>query len=235
MDDSVRGALLLDFGGTIDGDGERWSVRFHRAYRGAGGTLDFAAFDPLFKESDRRLERLEGIERLGYRATVHAQADLLVPLLPDASALRAQRIADAFHRESLAVVQRNAPVLRELSQRWRMGVISNYTGNLTPCLDELGLSPWFSVALDSSVVGVAKPDARIFRLALEGLRVSAGDAWMVGDNFEADIRPAAALGWSTVWVAPDDAAAPRDPGKAPTERIRAVTELARVLEAACTA
>ncbi|HEY2825564.1 MAG TPA: HAD family hydrolase [Gemmatimonadales bacterium] len=235
MDDSVRGAVLLDFGGTIDGDGERWSVRFHRAYRVAGGSLDFAAFDPCFRESDRRLERRPGITQLGFRATVAAQAEELMPLLPDGGKVQRDRMADGFCHESLAAVERNTPVIVDLSDRWKLGVVSNYTGNLGPCLEELGLAEWFEVALDSTVVGVSKPDARIFRLALDALKVTPGRAWMVGDNFEADIRPAAALGLSTVWLAPPDATAPGDPGKAPTERIAALPDLARVLEAACTA
>ena len=41
----VRGLVLFDFGGTLDADGSRWSVRFHSAYRAAGGKQTFAAFD----------------------------------------------------------------------------------------------------------------------------------------------------------------------------------------------
>lgn len=231
----MRGAVLFDFGGTLDGDGERWSTRFHRAYRAAGGSLDFAAFDPHFKESDRRLERRAGIRQLGFRATIDAQAEELLPLLPDRATVDQRRMAAGFHADALAAVERNRPVLAELSGRWKLGVVSNFTGNLQPCLAELGLERWFGVALDSTVVGVTKPDERIFRLALEALKTKPGEAWMVGDNFEADIRPAAQLGLSTVWVTPDATPAPRNAGRVPSERISSVTRLARVLEAACTA
>ena len=39
--------ILFDFGGTLDADGTRWSVRFHEAYRRAGGRLVLERFEPL--------------------------------------------------------------------------------------------------------------------------------------------------------------------------------------------
>ena len=50
---------------------------------------------------------------------------------------------------------------------------------------------------------------------------------MVGDNFEADIRPAASLGMQTAWLAPPVARSP-DAGL-PTVRLTTLTELAEVL------
>src|SRR5882672_8285964 len=83
----VRGLVLFDFGGTLDADGSRWSVRFHAAYRAVGGRQSFAAFDRAFRESDRALERLAGIERLGFRAMVDAQTALLLPRPSDGAPL----------------------------------------------------------------------------------------------------------------------------------------------------
>src|SRR2546428_10267857 len=74
----VRGLVLFDFGGTLDADGSRWSVRFHAAYRAVGGKQSFAAFDRAFRESDRALERLDGLERLGILAMGVTQTALLV-------------------------------------------------------------------------------------------------------------------------------------------------------------
>src|SRR5207244_10281659 len=70
-------AVLFDFGGTLEADGVNWGPRFHAAYVEGGGALDYATFEPIYKESDRALGRLSGIERLGFRATVEAQAALL--------------------------------------------------------------------------------------------------------------------------------------------------------------
>src|SRR2546425_7061453 len=53
-------------------------------------------------------------------------------------------MAEAFHAPARAVVERNRPVLERVGRRYRLGVVSNFTGNLAPCLDELGLTRLFT-------------------------------------------------------------------------------------------
>jgi FMN phosphatase YigB (HAD superfamily) len=226
----VRGLILFDFGGTLDADGARWSVRFHSAYRAAGGKQSFAGFERAFRESDRALERLSGIRKLGFRATVDAQTALLVPRLPDGAALSPRAIADEFHSSTWAMVRRNEALLARLHTSYHLGVVSNFSGNLDRCLEELGLMRYFSVVADSGRVGITKPNPRLFQHALNWPGLVNKPAWMVGDNFEADIRPAAALGLSTAWIAPP-AAQPksREPG-VPTARLARLSELDTVLE-----
>jgi len=218
---------LFDFGGTLEADGVNWGPRFHGAYVQGGGALDYATFEPIYKESDRALGRLSGIERLGFRATVEAQAGLLRDLLPAAERFDARRVAARFHADAVAVVNRNRPMLQRLARRYRLGVVSNFTGNLRPCLEELELLGLFAVTSDSTVLGSRKPDERIFRDTLASLGVVPEGAWMVGDNFEADIRPAHGLGLRTCWLAPPQRAAPV--GCVPSARIARLPELERIL------
>ena len=225
----MRGLVLFDFGGTLDADGARWSVRFHAAYRAAGGREAFPAFEEAFRASDRALERCPGIEQLGFRAMIDAQTALLLTRVPDGGALRLQAIADAFHATTLAVVRRNAGLLGSLQRTYRLGVVSNFTGNLERCLEELRLMRYFTVVADSGAVGVSKPDPRLFQHALDRPGVDPGPAWMVGDNFDSDIRPAAKLGLYTAWLAPEgDAPRTSQPG-VPSFRLRSLMDLAEVL------
>jgi putative hydrolase of the HAD superfamily len=219
--------VLLDFGGTLDADGVHWCPRFHAAYRAAGGTLEFALFEPIFKSSDQALAHQPGVAGLGFRAAIETQARLLMDLVPAGARVDPAAVARRLHRDALAVVQRNKPVLERLARRYRLGVVSNFTGNLEPCLDELGLTKLLAVISDSTVVGWSKPDPRIFRHTLAALRAPAERAWMVGDNFEADIRGAAALGIRTCWLAPPERPAPL--AVAPTARIGRFVELEQVL------
>lgn len=218
--------MLFDFGGTLEADGVHWSPRYHAAYRAAGGTLDFAAFDPIFKTSDDAMARLPEIRRLGFRAAIDAQAGLLAGLLPDR--VDPGMLARRFHDDAVAVVTRNLPVLERLARRYRLGIVSNFTGNLLPCLDELGLAGLFAAVSDSAVVGWSKPDPRIFAHTLAALRAPAQRAWMVGDNFEADIRGAMGLGIRTCWLAPRERAAPAGP--APTARIHRLPDIEPLLD-----
>ena len=217
--------MLFDFGGTLDADGLHWSLRFYQAYHAVGGVLDFAAFDPIFKLADEAVARLPEIRRLGFRAAIDALTRLLGDRLPDR--VDAAAVAGRVHHEAVAVVTRNRPVLERLGQRFRLGIVSNFTGNLQPCLEELGLARLFVTASDSALVGWNKPDARIFSHTLEQLGVPAHAAWMVGDNFDADIRGAAAVGMRTCWIAPADRAAP--PGLVPTARIHRLPDIETVL------
>ena len=154
----MRGLVLFDFGGTLDADGARWSVRFHAAYRAAGGRQSFAAFDRAFRESDRALERLSGIERLGFRAMVDAQAGLLLPRLPDGAGLSARTIADEFHSSTWAVVRRNEALLARLQASYHLGVVSNFTGNLDlASLDGLGVCGSGAHTLNEHVIVESLP------------------------------------------------------------------------------
>ncbi len=226
-------AVLLDFGGTLDADGVHWAPRFHQAYRAAGSTIPWSEFEPLFAESDRRLAQLPEIRGLGFRATIDAQVRILGGLLPPGALERvdADRVAGTFHQAALQAVARNRPVLERLAARYRLGVVSNFTGNLDRCLAELNLLALFSVVADSAVVGVTKPNLGIFTTALAQLGIPAEQAWMVGDNFAADVLPAAALGMRTCWIAPAERARPPAAPDVPTARIDRFDRLETVLGA----
>jgi putative hydrolase of the HAD superfamily len=224
----MHDVVLFDFGGTLDADGERWAVRFHRAYARVGGRLAFSGFEPLFRESDRRLEADPAVRTMGLREMVETQTALLRELLPGAEAVALDRAAEHFHDDSLAIVRRNRPMLERLATRYRLGVVSNFTGNLDRCLAELDLLRFFAVTADSLVVGWSKPDPRLFLHALGALGAGPATAWMVGDNFEADVRPAAALGLAACWLAPAGRALPAQ-GVA-THRIARLTDLPPLLD-----
>ncbi len=220
--------MLFDFGGTLDSDGDRWAVRFHAAYVAAGGRLPLEWFEPLFRESDRQLERDPAVRTMGFRDMAVRQAELLWPMLPDGQSIDRRLAAEHFHLDAVRGVERNRRALEWLAERHRLGVVSNFTGNLDRCLAELDLLHLFAVIADSLVVGWAKPDSRIFRHALEALGAEPARSWMIGDNFEADIRPAAALGMSTCWLAPPGQPAPTE--RVATRRISRLADLPALLD-----
>jgi putative hydrolase of the HAD superfamily len=66
--------------------------------------------------------------------------------------------------------------------------------------DKLGLTTQFLAVVTPEDCGARKPDPRIFLHALGLLGVSAEETVMIGDNLEADLVPAAALGMRTFHV-----------------------------------
>ena len=82
------------------------------------------------------------------------------------------------------------------------GVISNSNGTIRSILASLDLIGHLDFVLDSSEVGVEKPDARIFGLALERAGVPAADAAYVGDLYSVDVLGARSAGIRAVLLDP---------------------------------
>jgi len=84
----------------------------------------------------------------------------------------------------------------------RTAVISNSNGTIADILAELGLARHVEFVIDSSTVGVEKPDPRIFRLALERAGVAAHESVYVGDLYSIDVVGARAAGLRAILLDP---------------------------------
>ncbi|MFB3789186.1 MAG: HAD family hydrolase [bacterium] len=83
---------------------------------------------------------------------------------------------------------------------FRLGVISNWDLTFEAVLRRLGVSGLFEVRVASCAVGIAKPDERIFRIALGRAGVTPAEAWYLGDRVDTDIAPAKRLGMGAILV-----------------------------------
>lgn len=82
------------------------------------------------------------------------------------------------------------------------GVISNSNGSVRSILEETGLAAQLDFIIDSAVVGVEKPDPRIFHLGLREAGVAPGEAVYVGDLYSVDVLGARAAGLAAVLIDP---------------------------------
>jgi putative hydrolase of the HAD superfamily len=82
------------------------------------------------------------------------------------------------------------------------GVISNSNGSVRSILEETGLARYLDFVLDSTVVGVEKPDPRIFRMALEEARVRSEEAVYIGDLYSVDVLGARSAGLAAILLDP---------------------------------
>jgi putative hydrolase of the HAD superfamily len=80
------------------------------------------------------------------------------------------------------------------TEGYYLGVISNSVGTMEEQLRRAGLAPYFHMVLDSALVGVEKPHAAIFHLALERVGVEASEAVFVGDIHATDVGGARGAG-----------------------------------------
>jgi len=140
--------------------------------------------------------------------------------------LDALGVADEPERRAIAEWRRsfNAPIglchqadpeaadalTRARARGWSVGVISNSNGSVTRALEIAGLSKHLDFVVDSSVVGVSKPDARIFGLGLEAAGASPAEAVYVGDSYFVDVVGARRAGLGAVLFDPGGVWGQRD-------------------------
>ena len=91
-------------------------------------------------------------------------------------------------------------ILEILSQKYKLGVIANQVAGTKDRLDKWGIGKYFDVVVASAEAECAKPDLKIFNLALEQAGCKPNEAVMIGDRLDNDIVPAKQLGMKTVWV-----------------------------------
>lgn len=131
-----------------------------------------------------------------------------------------------------SVIEDSLQALRELGGRnLRIGVVSNADGSVEHTLLEYaicqageGPGTAVSAVIDSTVVGVEKPDPRIFEIALERLGgVDPAEAVHVGDSVHFDVGGARAAGVRPIHLDPYDMCSARD-----HEHVRSLADLLEV-------
>ena len=219
--------LLFDFGGTLDADGVAWKERFHALYRAEGLNLDGEAFAPAFYAADDPL--IGGLpSTTDLSGTVHAltanlEGELARRVDANGSGDRGRRVASAFLSKAASIFERNRPILKVLSARYRLGIVSNFYGNLEAVCDSAGLCSFFEVLVDSHCVGAEKPDPAIFRAALEGLGATPEETVLIGDSLRRDREGARRMGMRFIWIAPPDAQSEQGEQQAVTD-LRDITK-----------
>ncbi len=194
-------AVLFDFGGTIDTDGVHWSEEFWEFYRRFGVVVGREEFEAAYLGIEKELAEGASLGETTFYETLRRQfAGQFKRLgLPEGDP-RLEKMLDACYAHVTEVIRKASPLLGELSKRFRLGVVSNFYGNLEAVCREFKLNHYFTVLVDSAVVGLRKPDPRIWSLGLKMLDVSPAEAFVIGDSYERDIVPGKTLGCTTLWL-----------------------------------
>src|SRR5262249_45136765 len=221
-----RRVLLFDFGGTLDADGIPWKARVFRLFREEGLVAGADVFDPAFYAAD---DALTGAvpPTLSFEATVNelcqGVARRLEPAVTNGTAGRG---AARFLAECHGQWRANGPLLGRLAGRYRLGVVSNFYGNLARVCEDTGIARYFDVLVDSACVGHRKPEPAIFRHALDALGVGPEAALFVGDSLHRDMAGARGVGIPHIWLTPGASDRPPDDVCCPGDRaVRSLQEL----------
>lgn len=90
--------------------------------------------------------------------------------------------------------------LKRLKSRYKIGVIANQLLGTAKRLEAHGILKYIDLVIASAEEGIAKPDKRIFEIALGRAGCEPSQAVMIGDRVDNDIVPAKKLGMNTIWI-----------------------------------
>lgn len=192
--------VLFDFGGTLDAPGVHWLTRFYHLYAQSGLDVAPERIKEAFYWADAQLMAHPEITSLHFLPLMLEHATLQLRYLGLPSYPYQRQLAEGFWRAAMTSLHASVRVLTVLRQRYVLGVISNFYGNVATLCQECGLAALCDVIIDSAQVGVSKPEGRIFTLALEQLGRAPHTAAYVGDSFERDVVGAKAAGLHTIWL-----------------------------------
>lgn len=200
---------IFDYGGTLDTSGRHWGKVLWQAYM----RHDVKITERQFREAYVHVERTLGSHRIimpdfTFRNTLDAKLRIELEYLAANRYLsldetELQRLHDVILDDVYAGVKdetaRSRKTLDMISRKYPMVLVSNFYGNVNVVLKEFGFDALFKSVVESAVVGIRKPDPRIFTLGVEALGMQACETVVVGDSFDKDIIPAKKAGCHTVW------------------------------------
>jgi HAD superfamily hydrolase (TIGR01509 family) len=204
----VKG-IIFDYGATIDTNGKHWAEALWDAYVATGIPVS----KPQFKDAYVYVERYLAMHPVilpddNFKNVLLKKAGLQLNRLKDESFLPADynsseyslAISNQCYNFVLAVLKDVKPVLEELSSRYPLALVSNFYGNVETVLKDFGLRDYFGEIVESSVVGIRKPDPAIFALGVKALGLKPEEVVVIGDSYKKDIYPAGQVGCRTIWL-----------------------------------
>jgi putative hydrolase of the HAD superfamily len=197
-------AILFDFGGTLDNPGIHWFEFIKTFYAKYSIKCDEDILREAFVYAERELgvrikredDLTDTLHKMYSYQFDYLERRLGMPL--DISLI--MKIVLSCEREIRSYVNSIIPLLTELNNKFKLGIISNYYGNLETVVGDLKIKNLFTVLVDSNIEGIRKPDYRIYLTALKKLDARPEEVTMVGDSYKNDICPASQLGCRTVWL-----------------------------------
>lgn len=200
--------IIFDYGGTLDTNSRHWSEVLWSKYEEYHVPVGKADFREAYVYGERTLARIPLVKpEDNFHDVLCIKTKLQMEYLIEQGKLEqtdameyAVKIADSCYQYVLNVLEKTRPVVQSLSRKYKLVLVSNFYGNIRSVLKDFELDDFFSDVIESSVVGVRKPDPAIYRLGVEALKLSAENVLVVGDSFSKDMVPAKTVGCKVAWL-----------------------------------
>jgi len=179
-------------------------------------TLQGVPVEELYGRYSELLEELHPqvmTGRISYLAARHERFQrLLAPYEPAPTVAEVTLVAEqhyGHYQQLRRPVAGALALLRALKPACKIGIVTNNRlAEQQEKLRHLGLSEWVDALITSEEVGVLKPDPLIYQVALARLGARPAQTVMVGDNWQADVVGALAVGIRPLWLNRTGAARP---------------------------
>lgn len=209
MNENIKG-VIFDYGGTIDTNSRHWAEVLWSKYEAYAVPVTKADFREAYVYGERTLARQPLVKpdddfRQVLRIKLRLQTDYLVQQdkldgNDPRTFLRGDLIADSCYDYVCEVLKHTRPVVQQVAARYKVVLVSNFYGNIQTILRDFALDTYFAHVVESSVVGVRKPDPAIYRLGVEAIGLPADEVLVVGDSFSKDVVPAKKVGCKVAWL-----------------------------------
>ena len=197
----MTAGYIFDYGGTLDTGGQHWGQVLWHAYERYQVPVTETQFREAYVYAERTLGRNPIIRPdFTFRQTLETKLRLQLEFLGKDDESSLQSVLDDVYTRAVQQTAHSREVLLKLKRRCPLVLVSNFYGNLSTVLLEFGLDGIFDAVVESAVVGVRKPDPRIFLMGVEALKLPPSKVTAVGDSLEKDVIPARQVGCHTVWL-----------------------------------
>ena len=203
---TIKG-VIFDYGGTIDTNGIHWGEVIAEQYRLAGVEINRDLYRNAYVHGERSLAKAPIITPVDtfhtlLRKKIAIQFEHLRELTQSQQFTPglADRIADGCYNKVKGTLATSRAIVEQLSKQYPMVLVTNFYGNMPVVLKEFGLAGYFNSIVESSIVGIRKPDPALFALGVNALQLPAEEIVVIGDSYRKDIYPSLTLGCKTIWL-----------------------------------
>ena len=145
--------------------------------------------DGLISIDESRVERFRVLLSSAHTTATDAESQAAARCYRDAY--------DAAYRPVPGAIE----VLRRIKAARPIGIVTNHImSEQVKKIAAIGVAPFIDELVVSAEVGVAKPAAQVFQVALSRLDGTPDQAVMIGDSWSSDILGATGLGIRAIWL-----------------------------------
>ena len=202
--------ILFDYGGTLDTAALHWSYVIYEGYIQAKIKLSQDNFRDAYVYAEKALAKTRYIlptddfftllhKKVNLEIEYLIANDMWIPTNYEERAKAINNIAlycDNFARNK---VKESSTILKYLSKKYKMVMVSNFYGNLYTVLNNYGIAKYFEKIVESAIIGIRKPDPTIYKVGIETIGYKPEECIVIGDSFTKDIIPGQKNGCKTIW------------------------------------